>query len=60
DAENNLRLKIDLAKKGQSTSASDTQTDEHGGLSLIQHSTDDEEDDTASGIASFKLPDEES
>jgi twitching motility protein PilU len=60
DAENNLRLKIDLAKKGLSASAANTQTDNQDGLSLISHANDETEEDAPSGIASFKLPDDDS
>ncbi len=52
DAENNLRLKIELAAKGKSSSKPD---DSHGGLSLIADEEDEEEDE--GGLAQFSLPD---
>ncbi len=54
DAENNLRLKIELAAKGKSTSKGDD--DSHGGLSLIADEDEEEIDDGAP--ASFSLPDD--
>ncbi len=51
DAENNLRLKIELAEKGKSAGKSGD--DSHGGLSLIA----DEEDEDVDGPAKFALPD---
>jgi twitching motility protein PilU len=51
DAENNLRLKIELAEKGKTTSP--TADDNHGGLSLISDSNDDENED---GLARFSVP----
>jgi twitching motility protein PilU len=55
DAENNLRLKIELAAKGKSSSkASD---DSLGGLSLTAHE-DEEDEDPIEGIAAYKLTDD--
>ncbi len=55
DAENNLRLKIELAEKGKATSKTDD--DSHGGLSLMVD--EEEEDATVEGApASFSLPDD--
>lgn len=52
DAENNLRLKIELAEKGKSTNK--TGDDSHGGLSLI--ADEEEEDEDENGVAQFSLP----
>jgi twitching motility protein PilU len=52
DAENNLRLKIELAAKGKSSTKAD---DGHGGLSLINHEEDEEEEDEG-GMAQFSTP----
>ena len=52
DAENNLRLKIELAEKGKATSKSGDAS--HGGLSLIADEYDEDEED---GPAKFALPD---
>ncbi len=60
DAENNLRLKIELTKKGSKVTASNKTPDDHGGLSLIDHADDETEEEPAQGIASFSLPDEKS
>lgn len=58
DAENNLRLKIELAAKGQSVGG-ESEKDDHGGLSLIpDENEEDEEGVEEGGVASFKLPDE--
>ena len=54
DAENNLRLKIELAEKGKSAGKSGD--DSHGGLSLIADE-EDEEDEGVDGPAKFALPD---
>lgn len=55
DAENNLRLKIELAEKGKSTSKSGD--DSHGGLSLIADEEDEEEEgEDEGGPAKFSLP----
>ena len=55
DAENNLRLKIELAEKGKSTSKSGD--DSHGGLSLIADEEDEEEEGEDEGApAKFSLP----
>ncbi|MBT8118708.1 MAG: PilT/PilU family type 4a pilus ATPase [Gammaproteobacteria bacterium] len=53
DAENNLRLKIELAEKGDTASDS---SDTHGGLSLIAEESEEEE--AIEGASSFVLPDE--
>ena len=68
DAENNLRLKIELAEKGASVTSSTRQESEDkgrkkaedalAGLSLVEHKTDDDEAGEG-GIASFKLPDDD-
>ena len=55
DAENNLRLKIELAEKGKSAGNSDG--DSHGGLSLIADEKDEEEEEHGHGVAKFSLPD---
>ena len=54
DAENNLRLKIELAEKGNSATKSDSGS--HGGLSLIADETDEEE--IIEGRSTFPLPNE--
>ena len=51
DAENNLRLKIELAAKGNSVKGAGAEKDEHGGLSLIAEEIDEEEEDN---VAAFK------
>lgn len=51
DAENNLRLKIELAAKGDSVKSGDKK-DEHAGLSLIAEEIDEEDD--AESMAAFK------
>lgn len=51
DAENNLRLKIELAAKGDSVNSGDKK-DEHAGLSLIEEEVDEEEE--VEGVAVFK------
>ena len=58
DAENNLRLKIELAAKGQSVGGEAEEKDDHGGLSLIQDEEEDEEGEENGGMASFKLPED--
>lgn len=50
DAANNLRLKIELAEKADSHSASDDEKDEHGGLSLL---ADEEEEDPMNSTGAF-------
>lgn len=52
DGANNLRLKIELAEKGEKGHSDD---DDHGGLSLLADE-EDEEDEEENGMASFKLP----
>ena len=74
DAENNLRLKIELSEKGAAHAAAAKADDEDskdkenkasakkdalGGLSLVAHE-DDEEDEASEASASFKLPDDDS
>jgi twitching motility protein PilU len=54
DAENNLRLKIELAEKGKATSKKDD--DDHGGLSLISDEPADEFDDGEDALAKFSVP----
>jgi twitching motility protein PilU len=71
DAENNLRLKIELSEKGAAhaaTAKSDDKESEEkeqkaaakkdalGGLSLVEH--EDDEEEAAEGAASFKLPED--
>lgn len=71
DAENNLRLKIELSEKGAVHAAAATSDDEDdkdkknegsgkkdtlGGLSLVEH--EDDEDQAPEGAATFKLPDD--
>jgi len=53
DAANNLRLKIELAEKGNTARAQAS----HGGLSLI--ADDSEDDKPIQGVAVYKLPDDE-
>ena len=56
DAENNLRLRIELGQKGQAASAGD---DSFGGLSLVEKPVEvEEEEETPEGRSEFKLPDE--
>lgn len=52
DGANNLRLKIELAEKGEKGHSDD---DDHGGLSLLADE-EDEEDEEENGMAAFKLP----
>ena len=71
DAENNLRLKIELSEKGAVHAAASTSDDEDNkdkekdgaakkntldGLSLVEH--EDDEDQAPEGAATFKLPDD--
>ena len=71
DAENNLRLKIELSEKGAVHAAAAESDDKDndskeqkatakkdtlGGLSLVDH--EDDEEETPEGTAAFKLPDE--
>ena len=71
DAENNLRLKIELSEKGAAHAAAaksdDKESEEKeqkaaakkdalGGLSLVEH--EDDEEEAAEGAASFKLPED--
>ena len=71
DAENNLRLKIELSEKGAEHAAAAKSEDEDdkdkkkegaakkdtlGGLSLVEH--EDDEDQAPEGAATFKLPDD--
>ncbi|MES0326603.1 MAG: PilT/PilU family type 4a pilus ATPase [Gammaproteobacteria bacterium] len=51
DGANNLRLKIELAEKGEKGSSGH---DDHGGLSLLADEEDEEEEEN--GMAAFKLP----
>ena len=55
DAENNLRLKIELAEKGKATSKPGD--DSHGGLSLIAAEEDEEDEEDEGGPARVSLPD---
>jgi len=55
DAENNLRLKIELDAKGQATSGDNEEQSAHGGLSLIVNEEDHEMSDD-DGPAAFSLP----
>mgnify|MGYP001825355621 FL=1 len=71
DAENNLRLKIELSEKGAAHAAAAKSDDKAsaekeqkaaakkdalGGLSLVEH--EDDEEEAAEGAASFKLPED--
>jgi twitching motility protein PilU len=53
DAENNLRLRIELASKADGSHSGDD--DSFGGLSLVEEEVDEEVD----GNANFKLPDDQ-
>ena len=55
DGENNLRLKIELAEKGNNVSGDDDEDDKFG-LSLIQDEEDEEDEEN--GFSSFSPPDE--
>jgi twitching motility protein PilU len=72
DAENNLRLKIELSEKGAVHAAAATSDDEDdkekeetvsgkkdalSGLSLVEH--EDDEGQTPEGAATFKLPEDD-
>jgi len=59
DGENNLRLKIELAEKGNAISSDNEEKDEHAGLSLLVHGDDEEDEETEQGAASFTLPDDD-
>ncbi|MBL7005416.1 MAG: PilT/PilU family type 4a pilus ATPase [Gammaproteobacteria bacterium] len=56
DAENNLRLRIDLAKKGDETSQEESVFD---GLSLLGDEQEEEDKSAPQGKAVFKLSDDE-
>lgn len=56
DAENNLRLKIELAEKGNTVTDIGKNQKANSGLSLIVHEEDEEEEEN-DGPASFSLPD---
>jgi len=60
DGENNLRLKVELAEKGNSVASNSEEEDDHGGLSLLDHEDDEDEDGADPGVASFSLPEEKS
>ncbi len=53
DAENNLRLKIDLAAKGKSVDNKADGKESHGGLSLI---ADEKDEEPTEGLSTFQLP----
>ncbi len=55
DAENNLRLRIELGQKGQTASAGD---DAFGGLSLVEKPVEEEEEEASEVSAEFKQPDD--
>ena len=56
DAENNLRLRIELGQKGETATGGD---DSFGGLSLVEKPVEPEEDEEMpDGRAEFKLPDD--
>jgi twitching motility protein PilU len=56
DAENNLRLRIELGKKGDNSAASSGE-DAFGGLSLVEEEVpEEEEEDSSSGFVDFKQP----
>lgn len=64
DAENNLRLKIELDEKGASLNTDETEgdgekkeNDAFGGLSLLDHAANEDEE-PPEGVASFELPQE--
>jgi twitching motility protein PilU len=56
DAENNLRLRIELGEKG--SGAASAADDSFGGLSLVEEpeEEDDEEEDAAEGLVGVKAP----
>ena len=58
DAENNLRLRIELGQKGETASRGD---DSFGGLSLVEKPVEEEQEEegeTAEGRTEFKLPED--
>jgi len=62
DGENNLRLKIELAEKGNSVATSSDKEESHNGLSLIEHVNDEEEEEEAAdpGLTGYSRPNEKS
>ena len=58
DAENNLRLRIELGQKGDKAAGGGGKDDALGGLSLVEHAEDEEEEEAIEGRAEYKLPDE--
>ena len=54
DAENNLRLRIELGEKG--TGAAQAADDSFGGLSLVEEPEEEDEEDTAEGLVEVKTP----
>ena len=55
DAENNLRLRIELAAKGSDTAK--TSDESFGGLSLVEEpEEEDDEEDAAEGLVGVKAP----
>ncbi len=58
DAENNLRLRIELGQKGDKAAGGGGKEDALGGLSLVEHEEDEEEEEAIEGRAEYKLPDE--
>ena len=56
DAENNLRLRIELAEKG--SGAAKAADDAFGGLSLVEETEEEEdEEDAAEGLVGLQSPD---
>ena len=55
DAENNLRLRIELGQKGEGTSSNED--DSFGGLSLVEEPEEEDEEETE-GRSEFKVPED--
>ncbi len=55
DAENNLRLRIELGEKGQGTA--NAAGDAFGGLSLVEEPEEEEEEETGEGLIQVEAPD---
>ena len=59
DAENNLRLRIELGQKGdKAAGGGGGKEDALGGLSLVEQEVEEDEEETIEGRAEYKLPDE--
>ena len=54
DAENNLRLRIELAAKGSDTAGASDES--FGGLSLVEEPEEEDEEDAAEGLVGVKTP----